>query len=140
MVGIRYLYMALNRVSLQEYAYKIITAKGFPSYSDWIEIGATTLCEYWDNRGSKNHQMYSDFMSWLVKTPLGLTDTFEQITVNPYFFEDLDFVDGHLANVALRWQRKDGGIELTITVDDGAPAVYQGNTLSVGTHKFIIKE
>ena len=140
MVGLPYLYNALNLCGLQEYAYKIITAKGYPSYSIWLEDGATTLYEYWHTEQSKNHQMYSDFMSWLVKTPLGLTDTFEQITVNPYFFEDLDFVDGHLANVALRWERKDGGIELTITVGDGAPAVYQGNALSVGTHKFIIKE
>ena len=39
MVGIRRLYAALSKCGLEEYAYKIITAKGYPSYVDWIEGG-----------------------------------------------------------------------------------------------------
>lgn len=39
MVGIRRLYAALNKCGLEEYAYKIITAKGYPSYVDWMEGG-----------------------------------------------------------------------------------------------------
>ncbi|MBR4173652.1 MAG: family 78 glycoside hydrolase catalytic domain, partial [Clostridia bacterium] len=62
MVGLRRLYTALNKCGLYEYAYKIITVKGYPSYSDWFERGATSLWEYWDwqqNCDSKNHHMYS---------------------------------------------------------------------------------
>lgn len=140
MVGLRYLYEALNLCDLQEYAYKGITAKGIPGYYAWLQDGATTLYEYWDHKHSKNHHMYSDFMSWLIKTPLGLTDTFESITVAPFFIKELDFVEGHLDHVALRWERKTEGIELTVTVGDGIPALYQGNPLAKGIHKFIIKE
>ena len=140
MVGLRYLYEALNLCRLQEYAYKVITAKGIPGYDAWLQNGATTLYEYWDHKHSKNHHMYSDFMSWLIKTPLGLTDTFEAITIDPFFIKELDFAEGHLDHVSLRWARKQGEIELNITIGEGIPAIYQGKTLAKGTHKFIIKE
>ena len=84
--------------------------------------------------------MYSDFMSWLIKTPLGLTDTFEGITIDPFFIRDLDFVEGHLDHVALKWERKESGIALSITIGEGSPAIYHGKPLEKGTHKFIIKE
>lgn len=140
MVGLPFLYRALNLCDLQEYAYKVLTVRGKPGYITWLQDGATTLYEYWDNKHSKNHHMYSDFMSWLIKTPLGLTDTFEKITVDPFFIKELDFVEGHLDHVALRWERKEGEIALSITIGEGIPAIYQGKTLTKGTHKFIIKE
>lgn len=140
MVGLRYLYEALNLSDLQEYAYKVITVKGIPGYDAWLQNGATTLYEYWDHKHSKNHHMYSDFMSWLIKTPLGLTDTFEGITIDPFFIKDLDFVEGQLDHVALKWERKESGIALSITIGEGSPAIYHGKPLEKGTHKFIIKE
>lgn len=147
MVGIRYLYMALNRVSLQEYAYKIITAKGFPSYSDWIEIGATTLCEYWNNAGSKNHQMYSDFLSWMMKTVIGICPdenipSYEKLTVDPYFFEDLDYAKGHydapFGRVSVEWRREGGSVSLKITAPKDNTVIYGGKYLAAGENKFII--
>ena len=142
MVGLRYLYMALNKCSLEEYAYKIITAKGFPSYSDWIDIDATTLCEYWDNRGSKNHQMYSDFMSWLMKTVIGISPdenrpSFENIEVKPYFFEELDYAKGHydapFGRVSVEWHRVGEQVELKITAPEAQRVFYLGRPLPAGT-------
>ena len=147
MVGIRYLYMALNRVSLQEYAYKIITAKGFPSYSDWLDAGATTLCEYWDNNGSKNHQMYSDFMSWMMKTIVGICPdenrpSFENIEVAPYFFSELDYAKGHyeapFGNIEVEWRRADDGVSLEITVPKSDTVIHGGKLLPKGKNAFIV--
>ena len=140
MVGLPFLYRALNLCGMQESAYRILTAKGKPSYIGWLQDGATTLYEYWDYKHSKNHHMYSDFMSWMIKTILGLTDTFEQITIDPFFIRELSFAEGHLDHVALRWERKGGEITLSITIGEGIPAIYQGKPLAKGTHKFIIKE
>ena len=104
MVGLRYLYLALNKAGLAEYAYKILNAKGFPSYRAWVEDGATALYEYWDATTSKNHHMYSDFMSWIIKTVLGIAPCadapgFKRVNVSPFFFEDLDFATNeHLAS------------------------------------------
>jgi hypothetical protein len=41
-----------------------------------MDNDATTLWEKWDvniNSDSKNHHMYSDFMSWLIKTVAGIS-------------------------------------------------------------------
>lgn len=75
MVGLRKLYAALNKCGLEEYAYRILTAKGYPGYREWFDQGAVTLWETWnwpDHHDSKNHRMYSDCLSWMVKTLLGI--------------------------------------------------------------------
>ncbi len=141
MVGLRYLYLALNRASLQEYAYKILCAKGFPSYSDWVEDGATALYEYWDSTTSKNHHMYSDFMSWLVKTVLGIAPHphapgFEKVAVTPFFFKDLTFAEGHCdtvrGRISVRWERKDGGVLVTAYAAEGIDASLFGEKMPAG--------
>ena len=123
MVGLRYLYIALNKAGLTEYAYKIINAKGFPSYRAWVEDGATTLYEYWDGTTSKNHHMYSDFMSWMIKTVLGIAPClsapgFARVDITPFFFEDLDFAEGYCdtvrGRVSVRWEREEEKIRLTV--------------------------
>lgn len=73
MISLRYLYEALDKCDLSEYAYKIITARGFPSYSKWIEDGDTSLCETWDNHSSHNHHMYSSFTMWIIKSLCGFS-------------------------------------------------------------------
>ncbi len=139
MVGIRYIFDALDQCGLQEYAYRIVTARGKPSYVEWMNDGATTLYEYWDMEHSKNHHMYSNVISWLIKTPLGLVDTYEKIVVNPYYFKDLSFVRGSIEDVKVCWQRNECGICLEIDVPDGINVEYCGRLLEVGSHKYHIE-
>ena len=97
MVGLRRLYEALNQCGLWEYAYRILTAEGYPGYRDWFDQGAVTLWETWDwadRHDSKNHHMYSDVMSWMIKTILGIRQEegsagFSRILVEPHFFAEL---------------------------------------------------
>lgn len=139
MLGIRYLFEALEICGLQELAYKILTAKNLPSYIDWLENGATTLYEFWDMHDSRNHHMNSDFMSFLMKTAAGIIETFEKITVNPYYYEDLTFARGKIDDVEVKWQRQNDKIELIITVPDKRTVEYKNEVLSAGTHKYIIE-
>lgn len=145
MVGIRYLYIALNKCGLEEYAYKIITAEGFPSYSDWVKDGGTTLYEYWDMTTSKNHHMYSDFMSWMMKTILGIfpnfeNEDFEKMEIAPCFFEDLTFAEGFCDTVrgraSVKWEKKDNKTKLCIEISDGLNAFFRGEKLNSGVNKF----
>lgn len=139
MVGLRHLYIALNKCGLQEYAYKILTATGYPSYFDWMEDGATTLYEHWWERDSSfNHHMYSDFMSWMIKTILGITVTYEKTLVTPYYFKDLSFASGHCEETAVSWKRQDGKIYLDITVQGDRTVMYDSKILVPGTHHFVI--
>ena len=141
MVGLRYLYIALNKAGLAEYAYKIITAKGFPSYRAWVEDGATTLYEYWDSTTSKNHHMYSDFMSWMIKTVLGIAPQldapgFAKAEITPFFFKDLDFAEGECNTVRgrifVRWEREGQRIRLTVYAAKGIEAFLCGEKIPTG--------
>lgn len=141
MVGLRYLYLALNKAGLQECAYKIVHAKGFPSYSAWVEDGATTLYEYWDATTSKNHHMYSDFMSWMIKTVLGIAPSpsapgFARVDIAPHFFKDLDFAEGYCdtvrGRVSVRWEREGESVRLTAFAAKGIEADLFGEKLPEG--------
>ncbi|MBQ8817475.1 MAG: family 78 glycoside hydrolase catalytic domain [Clostridia bacterium] len=152
-LGVRCLYEALNKCGLEEYAYRIIMAEGFPSYRLCMDLGSTTLWEWWTEYlsngeyNSRNHHMYSDFMSWLIKTVLGLrhdkTDnSVPEFTLSPYYFEHLTYAKGsYLADngkVSVHWKRSGDGILLTVTIEGDTSVSYKGQTLTAGTHEFTI--
>lgn len=148
MLGLRHLYMALNRCGLQEYGYRILTAEGFPSYRTWLENGATTLWERWTCKDSKNHHMYSDFMSWFIKTAGGINPDeskpcFETVEVSPYFFKDLTFVRAHYdtpkGRVKTEWTRTGSTVSLRITAPSEGSVTYNGSPLPKGESVFEIK-
>ncbi|MHB1357240.1 MAG: alpha-L-rhamnosidase-related protein, partial [Anaerolineae bacterium] len=131
MVGLRHLYIALNICGLQDYAYRIITAKGYPGYRVWLDEDATTLWETWQPGASKNHHMYSDFMSWLMKTIVGINPTFEQpgfakVIIEPAFIPALEWARGSEDTVAgkieTEWKRNAMGVELKVTLPVGITA------------------
>ena len=150
MVGIRYLYPALNKCGLYEYAYKILTAKGYPSYMDWLEHGATTLYEFWDinAEGSRNHHMYSCFMTWLVETAGGIrryqdTPAYQKIEICPYFIEELSYVkvssDTVSGKVSVFWKREGSRILLEIQVPEGMTVYYKKKPLQTGKNTIVEK-
>ena len=153
MLGLRYLYEALEICDLQEYAYRIVTAKGYPSYSFWQENGATTLCEYWkmpSDKGyrSQNHHLNSDVLSWMIKNILGIRHqkadpTSPEITVKPYFFEQLTYAKGSYrtdgGEVCVAWQRDGGEIRLNISVSGDVTVAYGDQPLAVGEHCFTVR-
>lgn len=145
MVGMRYLYTALNLCGLADYAFMIITADGFPSYNYWLEDGATTLYEYWNRTKSLNHHMYSYFMAWLIHTVLGIESDenhpgFERIDIHPHFFDGLDFAEGYCDTVrgliAVRWERNGNKVRLSIDVPPAMEAYYNGKKLKTGMNTF----
>ena len=142
MVGLRRLYMALNKCGLQEYAYKILVSKTFPSYGAWFENGATTLWEFWHyfkHEDSRNHHMYSDFMSWMIKTLVGINARepgFGEIEIKPFFPENLTWVRGicktSSGSVGVFWERQKNGVHIEITLPSGMSAYYKGKKLNEG--------
>lgn len=139
MVGIRFLFEALNQCGLQEYAYRILTTGGMPSYVRWLQDGATTLYEYWNMERSKNHHMFSNVLSWLIKTALGLVDTYKAVVVDPYYFRELSYVRGRIDDVKVSWQRNAGEVTLTVQVPEDRTVIYRGEVLPSGTHSYRIQ-
>lgn len=151
-LGLRCLYHALSKCGLQENAYRILTASGFPSYRFWFEHDATSLWEYFTETipngeyVSKNHHMYSDFMSWIVKNILGITHdrrnpNAPEFTVRPFFFSELSFAEGEYetdrGKIRLKWEKQpDRSVKVEIRVDGRTAANYRGRILTAGNHVF----
>ena len=152
MVGMRHLPDAFNICGLEEYAMKLLTVHGFPSYCHWLDNDATTLWEKWflDNShgsNSRNHHMYSHFMAWLVSTVLGIChdktkhDT-PEFTLSPYYFSELEYAKGSYltdgGKLSVEWNRHDDKITLTVIVSGDVKVLYRNLVLTEGEHKFVI--
>lgn len=154
MVGLRRLFIALNKCGLQDYAMKIITTGGYPGYRSWFDQGATSLWEHWEYdkaSDSKNHHMYSDVISWMMKTILGIREEWgnKNLCIEPYFFENLDYAKGSLntcnGKVAVSWKRVKNetavaGVELVVQIPEGIKATFGGTLLESGINKMLLKE
>jgi alpha-L-rhamnosidase len=132
MLGLRYLYDALTKCSLSDYAYRIITATGYPSYMDWIIIrDATALCETFQESNSQNHHMWSDFIAWLIKNTAGIQPTvndpgFKETVINTYFPDSLNYVNSYKdtpkGRVSVSWERIKDEIRYTLSIPEGVTA------------------
>ncbi len=141
-VGFRCLFYALSRHGLHEIAYKVLTVKGYPSFSYWFENGATSFWERWEVRFSRNHHMFSSGMGWLVQSVLGIRPDEKkpgacEFVLQPYPFEKLDFAKGSCktvdGTVSVSWEK---GGALTVCVDPGVKIRYKDVYLPAGTSVF----
>ena len=71
-LGAKYLFHALSDNGLHDKAFRIATQTTRPSYGRWIERGATTLWEDWDEGSSRNHIMFGDISAWFYQTLAGI--------------------------------------------------------------------
>lgn len=141
MVGIRRLYDALSICGLQEYAYRIITAEGYPSYYFWLDKGATTLWEIWTEDESHNHHMFSDFMCWLTRNIAGiqvLEPGMKKVVLQPTFVPQLEHCEGWCRGWRLFWQRTPQGIRVDFTVPEGALGIFAGKEYAPGTYSVTV--
>ncbi len=152
MVGMRRILHALCKCGLHEYAYKILTADGRPSYRSWIESGATSLWEFWDDdsrvrSNSRNHHMYSDVMSWMIKNIAGIRQKdgsvgFSETEIKPYFFDNISHAQAAVETVkgtiSVKWQKSGTAVELLVTVPDSMKAYYDGKLLKSGENRIVI--
>lgn len=148
MVGLRYLFRALDKIGRSDLAYAIVTAEGAPSYMEWItERDATTLCELWRYDWSQNHHMYSEVLAWMVKSLGGINNispAFRKCLIRPYFAPELEWCrvseNTLQGKVSVSWQRENDKVLLDITVPDGMEAVYDGNVLKSGINNFVLPQ
>ena len=145
MLGLPHLWEALNLCGLQEYAYRILTASGYPSYRSWIEDGATTLYEMWNMEYSQNHHMYSCFMAWMMSTIIGIRKTepaYDAVILAPCFFDGLDWAKGHIdtphGKISVDWKKEADGVHVSFVIPDGTSAQFGDRTLTGGEHSFVI--
>ena len=91
--------------------------------------------------------MYSDFMSWLIKTVVGISpddnaSTFEKIDIDPYFFANLKYAKGSYnsvkGEVKVQWEKTTDNIRLIVNAPTDNFVYYKGKALDKGENEFII--
>ena len=156
MVGIQFILPALDRCGLSEYAFRMLSAKGPMSYQRWIDIGATTLYEFFhENTYSCNHHMYSAVVAWYHNTILGIhhshSGSGHTLELAPVFIDGLDYANGSyitdFGEIFVSWKRTEDSIELSVRIPEEMTAAlklrgysYDGKTeISVtGADTFIL--
>ena len=130
MVGLPRLYPALDACGLSDWALRILSARGYPSYVRWLDQGATTLWETWQCQDSHNHHMYSSFMAWLMKTPVGIQLSYPEggelsAIIQPVFLEGLDWVKAHRdtpkGRIDVSWVRDGSSVRLYVATPPTMP-------------------
>ena len=149
MLGVRFLYDALNTCGLPEYAYRIIAAKGFPSYTQWLDQGATTLWETFYDGSSKNHHMYSCFMQFLMNTLVGINPVealpgMRHIELKPAFVRELSWCRGlrHMpcGDLTVAWRRTDDDVKMKVEVPEGVTVRYKDRIMTAGIYEFQVEQ
>lgn len=130
MLGLQYIYDALEKIGREDLAYKLVTAEGYPSYFSWIDQrDATTLCENWTYINSQNHHMFSNVLAWMARTLAGIRPAkpgFRECIIKPYFTPELSFCDAYqdtvLGRISVKWSRVEEKIHVHILVPKGVSA------------------
>jgi alpha-L-rhamnosidase len=147
MAGMPHLFAALDACGLNDYAYKILSARGYPSWMDWIDGGATTLWETWQKGNSKNHHMYSCFMAWMIRSLAGIrmagnSRAWEKVEIKPCF-APLDFCRGHVdtpkGRISAGWERRGNNIVLSVQIPPDIQAFYGDKKLPPGSSSITIE-
>ncbi len=161
MLGLQYLFKALDICGISDFGVRMITADGHPSYKQWITDGATTMYERWGDRDSNNHHMFSCFLAWVNKTLVGLRldekeNAYKKALISPVFVDSLDYCKGTYKTASgvysVFWKKSDNKeISIELEIPDGASALLLLNgyslsdsdcteiELSSGKYTFIVK-
>jgi alpha-L-rhamnosidase len=128
-LGAKYLLHALADNGRADVAYAVAAKTTFPSWGHWIERGATTLWEQWDEGTngdlSRNHIMFGDISAWFYQTLAGIRPDpdgpgFKKFLVRPSVQNDLDWVKARYESahgpIAVEWRRKGEQFTLEVTV------------------------
>ena len=89
--------------------------------------------------------MFSDYMSWMIKTLAGISISEKGdlgYSLNPIFISDIDFVDccynTSKGKISVNWTREDDEIHLTVDKDNSVPLYYKGELLDQNKYDCII--
>lgn len=127
MVGLQYLIPALDIIDRNDLAYRLLAAKGYPSYSCWIEDGATTLYEMWNMKKSANHHMNSSALTFFMNKLVGLSRAkgsvgYKKLAVRPYFPDGMTFCSGRLPTAEASWVKNGDTVIYTLKLYNSAEA------------------
>ena len=164
MIGLRYIFHALTNAGESDLAYQVMTARNRTGYGRWVEEGATTLYESFQDPqqivDSRNHHFLGDITSWMIQEVAGIkpNPTVSDIyscEISPSFIGALTHAEASYSSssgeIRCQWERSDAGIVLTVQIPEQIHGTiqirdgyrYNGQTtlaLLPGCHKYLLKK
>lgn len=136
----------MREQNLNDVAYSVANAKGFPGWRHMLDNGATTLWETWEypeKYPSQNHPMFGSISEWFFRSLLGInpaTAGFTTIQLKPQPAGDLTWAKGSyrsvMGEIVSDWKINDRKFVWTITIPPNTTAkVYvpatEGGTVTL---------
>jgi alpha-L-rhamnosidase len=116
---------------MHELAYEAMNKRTEPSYGYWLEQGATTSREAWDNGGSHNHPMFGGGIVWFYRKLAGmqadpLQPGYRHIIFRPQPVDELSYTTytnkTPYGEAGITWKNEDNRFSMDITVPVGSTA------------------
>ncbi len=95
--GTQFFFEVLSENGMHDLAYEAMNKREEPGYGHWLELGATTSREKWNEEGSHNHPMFGGGLVWYYRKLAGMnTDPanpgYRHIIFRPQPVDDLNYV------------------------------------------------
>jgi alpha-L-rhamnosidase len=125
LVGTKVLVDALTARARQDIVWLLVNQTGFPSWSDLLKDGRTTLPENWNGEGSINHIVMGSVDAWFYKELAGIKideghPGYEHVIIKPYIPDSLNrasaSVDTIRGMIASAWRKDGDTLHMNITI------------------------
>ncbi|MBG0859151.1 MAG: family 78 glycoside hydrolase catalytic domain [Bacteroidales bacterium] len=129
--GTQFFFEVLAENGLNELAYQAMNKRTMPSYGYWLEQGATTSWEGWDNPGSGNHPMFGGGLVWLYRKLAGMNTDPEQpayknVIFRPQPVDDISYTSYSnltpYGQCSISWKKTENKLNITVSVPVGSTA------------------
>jgi alpha-L-rhamnosidase len=129
--GTQFFFEVLSEHGMQDLAYTAMNKRTLPGYGFWLEHGATTTREQWDNSGSHNHPMFGGGLVWFYRKLAGMQADpaqpgYRHIIFRPQPVDELSDVSYSnktpFGRAGISWQNSDNRFSMNVVVPVGSRA------------------
>lgn len=118
-------------------AFKLLTASEPHGFGRWMNIGSTTLREYWgDDCRSFSHPMFGGVVSLFFEYILGIRQAeksagYDSVIISPVSIEGLNRASGHITTphgrIAVSYNKEGEKITYSVELPEGVTAHFEAN-------------
>ena len=135
-----------------ELAMRLLCSEGVHSFTEMRRRGATTIREHWPESyrdRSHSHPMFGAVVSHLYTYLLGIRQkpgsvAYKELVIAPVAVEGINVLEGYMdlpcGRVAVSYVKKDGALDLTVELPEGACAAlcFGGNETPLSEGKTVL--
>jgi alpha-L-rhamnosidase len=129
--GTQFFFEVLSENGMHDLAYEAMNKREEPGYGHWLELGATTSREKWDEEGSHNHPMFGGGLVWYYRKLAGMnTDSanpgYRHIIFRPQPVDDLTdvkyFSQTTYGEAGISWKNEKERFSMQVVIPVGCSA------------------